>query len=130
MTERETTERELHERYERVLADALRAEDPLAALRTELARSPAPLRNWLEAACSNEAGLRITALLCARLRFERLLHGHGQAAALFEQDPERFARTFRGYHRAVAPTAHGPRAEAALFTAWLTRQAPTTAAAG
>jgi hypothetical protein len=110
----------LHAAYERALADALRADDPVAQLCEVQARSDcaAGLRRLLRAACAHPAGLRLSALLCARLRFERLTQGCSLAGRLFAADPGRFAGLFRRYHQAVAPTAHGPRAEAALFERW------------
>ena len=112
--------RALHLRYERVLAEALRADDPVARLRDEQTRAdcPAALRRLLRAACAHPAGLRLSALLSARLRFERLTQGSPLAAGLFAADAARFAGLFRRYHQAVAPIAHGPRAEAALFDRW------------
>lgn len=114
------TPAELHSAYERALARALRSSDPVVELRSAAARTDcsAALRRLLLKACTHEAGLRMSALLCARLRFERLLQGSAHAAQLFATDPARFAAEFRRYHHAVAPTARGPRAEAQLFEAW------------
>ena len=115
------TERELHQRYERILAHALRSDDPVPVLRACAQDAPEPLRSWLRAACARPAGLRLSALLCARLRFERLIQGDARAAADYADDPKRFAHAFRRYHREVAPSAHGPRAESQLFAAFRTR---------
>jgi hypothetical protein len=111
---------QLHTDYERTLVAALRAEDPVAFLHAAAERADCTfeLRRILLAACRNESGLRITALITTRLRFERLLQGSREASDLFANDPERFARLFRTYHQAVAPTAHGPWSEAAQFSAW------------
>jgi hypothetical protein len=111
---------QLHTDYERALAAALRSDDPVAFLHAaaERANCDPALRRILLAACKNESGLRMSALITTRLRFERLLQGSQQANDLFSTDSERFAGLFRAYHQAVTPTAHGPRSEAALFAAW------------
>src|SRR5689334_16990358 len=64
-----------HARYEALVARAMTAEDPVAALRAaaEDPALPPALRRALLGA--DEDGVRISALLVARLRFERLLRG-------------------------------------------------------
>ncbi len=104
--------------FERTVARALRAADPAAALRT--ASDDATLPDDLRAALRRAApdGVRLAALLVARLRFERLMRGSDRAAARFERDPRGFADAFRRYHAEVAPTAFLPRDEAGLFEEW------------
>jgi hypothetical protein len=63
-------------------------------------------------------GLRLAALLVAKLRFERLLRGCPEAEDWFEDDPIAFAEVFRAYHHEVPPTAFFPPEEAALFRVW------------
>ena len=94
--------------HERSLAAILRAPDPLAALAA--ADAPPPITNL--------PGLRLAALLIARLRFERLQHGDDDARDHFDRDPAGFADRFRRYHHAVAPTAAFPQDEAALYRAF------------
>lgn len=96
--------------YERHLAAAMRARDPVAAVRA--------LHPEVDA-----DGVRLTALLVARLRFERLLRGSPEAEAWFDRDAEEFTRAFRRYHVEVAPRAFFPADEAALWRAWRDRQA-------
>jgi hypothetical protein len=96
--------------YERRMAAAMRARDPVAAV-----RAIAP------EACAD--GVRMTALLVARLRFERLMRGSPEAEASFERDPAAFAKDFRRYHAAVPPRAFFPVDEAALFRAWRDHEA-------
>ena len=60
----------------------------------------------------------MTALLVARLRFERLLQGSELAATWFDQDPESFTAAFRTYHRQVPLRAFFPREEARTFARW------------
>jgi hypothetical protein len=106
-------------RFERVLARAMRAEDPVAAL-TRAARDRRlgqALRALLAAV--DPDGVRLSALLIARLRFERLLRGCPEAEVWFDRDPEEFAAAFKRYHAAVAPTAFYPAIEAKLFRRWL-----------
>ncbi len=106
-------------RLERALVRALRAPDPVEALR-RAARDrglPAPLRRALGQVSGD--GLRMAALLSAKLRFERLVRGSPEAEAWFERDPGGFSAAFGRYHAEVAPTAFFPPAEARLFDAWL-----------
>jgi hypothetical protein len=103
-------------RFERLVADALTAPDPVAALRAAEGL-PGDLAAAVEAAGAD--GLRMTALIVARLRFERLMHGCTPAIDWFERDPAAFAAAFRRYHHGVPPTAHDPRGEDALFRDWL-----------
>lgn len=96
--------------YEKQLAAAMRARDPVAAMRAIYADVDAD-------------GVRMTALLVARLRFERLLRGSPEAEASFDRDAAAFARDFARYHAEVPPRAFFPADEAALFRAWRDRQA-------
>ncbi|MFT3772336.1 MAG: hypothetical protein QM820_43630 [Minicystis sp.] len=107
-----------HARFEEVVVKALAAPDPAAALAKAARdrRLPADLRRALGAASAD--GVRMAALLVARLRFERLLRGSPEAEAWFERDPEGFADAFRRYHAEVPPEAFFPPAEARLFRRW------------
>jgi hypothetical protein len=107
-----------HAAFESLLAAALLADDPVAALARAAADPALPpaLRDALRAA--DPDGVRISALFVARLRFERLLQGDAEAAGWFDADPEAFAAAFRRYHTAVPPTAFFPQDEAALFRRW------------
>jgi hypothetical protein len=96
--------------YETRLAAAMRADDPVAAVRA------------LHPTVDGD-GVQMAALLIARLRFERLLRGSPDAEAWFDRDPADFARAFRRYHAEVAPRAFFPADEAALFSAWRKRSA-------
>ena len=58
-------------------------------------------------------------MLVARLRFERLLHGHPDVPGWLDRDPAGFTDAFRRYHAAVPPTAFFPRDEARTFADWL-----------
>jgi hypothetical protein len=98
--------------YETRLAAAMRADDPVAAVR---ALHPG----------ADADGVQMTALLVARLRFERLLRGSPDAEAWFDRDPADFAGAFRRYHAEVAPSAFFPADEAALFVAWRRRATPS-----
>ena len=106
---------------ERVLLKALRAEDPVRAIQraSRNRRLTADERARLQRVDGD--GVRLAALLVARLRFERLLRGSPKAEAWFDRDPPSFAEAFRAYHAAVPPTAFFPRAEAALFSRYVRR---------
>jgi hypothetical protein len=108
-----------HAALERLLVRAMVAPDPLAVLQRAARdrRLPAPLRELLAAVDAD--GLRLTALLVLRLRFERLLRGCPEAEALFDADPQGFAERFRRYHQSTPLTAFFPQAEAALFRGFL-----------
>ena len=66
----------------------------------------------------DDDGVRIAALLVARLRFERLMQGSNEAARFFEEAPDAFAASFRGYHESTRALAQDPAAEGAQFLAW------------
>ncbi|WP_437622342.1 hypothetical protein [Sorangium sp. So ce1151] len=113
-----------HARYEEVVARAMTAADPVAALRAASADPalPAALRRALRGA--DEDGVRMSALLVARLRFERLLRGSPEAEAWFDRDPAAFSAAFRRYNAEVPPAAFFPAGEARLFRGWLEAQPP------
>jgi hypothetical protein len=104
--------------FEERLVGILMARDPSQALRAAAIDStlPASLRRAFAGASPD--GVRLAALLVARLRFERLMRGCPEAAGAFEADPGKFAASFRRYHAEVPPTAFFPAAEAALFRVW------------
>ncbi len=103
-----------------LLGEALCAADPVGMLRALAARpetSP-EVRAWLAAV--DDDGLRVAALLVAKLRFQRLLGASRPAAAWFAQDPASFTEAFREYHTTVAPRQLDPWREAEAFAAWCT----------
>lgn len=111
------------EAFQRALADALRAEDPVAATR-RLADAPELHLDGATRAAILSAdpdGLRLTALLVAKLRFERIVRGSDSAGAWFDQEPAAFSAAFRRYHWEVPPTAAFPAAEARDFLEWAAR---------
>ena len=110
-------------RFERIVADALVAPDPPAAL--ERAARDADLPDELLAALAavDATGLRLSALIVARLRFERLIHGSRRAAQWYDDDPAAFAAAFRRYQEAVPATAFFPAAEARAFETWMDAEA-------
>jgi hypothetical protein len=97
-----------------VLADALLAPDPAAfvAARAAAAGAEPALR------AIDPDGLRLAALLVAKLRFQQLMNASRPAAAWFERDAADFTAAFKRYHRSVPPTALDPWREAATFAAW------------
>jgi len=112
-------EREAHLRFERLLADALLSQSP-ADLIDRATLEPELLETLgLGLAALDPDGLRLTGLLVAKLRFERLLRGSSGVGRWFEADPRGFTQTFRRYHAEVLPTTSEPRAEKRLFEEWL-----------
>lgn len=106
-------------RYEEAVARAMTAPEPVEAVRAA-GRDPglpAGVRRALLAA--DPDGVRMAALLVARLRFERLLRGCPEAEAWFDRDAADFSAAFRRYHAEVPPTAFFPPGEARLFRRWL-----------
>jgi hypothetical protein len=108
-----------HARYEELLAQAMTAPDPSAVLRQHSADPALPqsLRRALRAADGD--GVRLTALLVAKLRFERLLRACSEAERLFQQDPAAFAQLFRRYHESTPLHDFFPAREAQRFLAFL-----------
>ena len=104
------------ERFQKLVADALTSEDPMAALLAAREQFPSELADAIDAA--DRDGVEMTALLVAKLRFERLVQGSREAIEWFERDPADFAAAFKRYHAEVPPTAHDPRGENELFAAW------------
>lgn len=104
---------------EALLAQAMTAADPVAVLAQAAAATdcPAALRAALRSC--DEDGVRMTALLIAKLRFERLLRACEEAEWLFEREPARFSELFREYHQTTPPTAFFPAEEARLFREFL-----------
>lgn len=112
----------MHRRYEQILARTLRTADPVRALHRQIAKldPQAPLAIALQTV--DPDGLRITALLVARLRFERLIQGSQMAARWFEQDAVTFAKAFRSYHARTPMRAFFPREEAEDFARFWKKQ--------
>mgnify|MGYP001004277167 CR=1 FL=1 len=105
----------MQRRYEQILSRILRDPDPVQALQKEAEQidPKEPLAAALGQIDSD--GLRMTALLVARLRFERLIQGSPQANRWFEEDAASFAETFRTYHAQTPMRAFFPREEAEDF---------------
>lgn len=112
------TPRAAHTRVEQIVAQALLAADPWQYVQSAVRDSGLPQGVVAALRAIDEDGLRMAALLVARLRFERLLRGSPDAEALFDADPAEFTAVFRAYHQNVPPTAHFPGEEGRLFAAW------------
>ncbi|MEO6709764.1 MAG: hypothetical protein ABI054_05550, partial [Planctomycetota bacterium] len=100
------------------LADALTSPDPGLILQRALNDSAFGPEARSALLAIDLDGLRIAALLVAKLRFERLLQGSGSAGTWFESDPREFTAAFKRYHHELAPRAATPGEEAAQFEAW------------
>jgi len=116
-----------HARFERLLARAMTSPDPIAALRAASRDRALPAAVRRRLAAADEDGVRLSALLVARLRFERLMRGSREAEDWYESDAAAFTEAFRRYHSEVPPTAFFPRGEAELFAAWRQRASRRTA---
>jgi hypothetical protein len=108
-------------RFEKAMAIALTAVDPVRAVRRLGADPRLPMRLRRTLRKVRGPNIEMCSLLIARLRFERLLRGCPEAEAWFERDPATFAIAFRRYHAEVRPTAFFPPDEAILFRAWTSR---------
>ena len=103
--------------FESLLGEVLLSPNPAAALRDVSGPRPA---GWDRSVSHvDEDGLQMAALLVVKLRFERLIAASSRAAAMFDEDAEAFAATFRRYHQSVRATSPMPRDERELFERWL-----------
>lgn len=114
--------RAAYELFETLLAQALRSPEPARAIQRMCADIRLPLGFRKALAGVDADGVRLTAMLVAKLRFELLIQGSDEAAAWFERDAASFADMFRRYHHEVAPIAFFPAEEARLFLAWCEAQ--------
>lgn len=105
-------------RLQVVLAEALLAADPVVFVQT-LARQPDadPALRAIDA-----DGLRMAALLVAKLRFQRLMNASRTAREWFQRDAAAFTVAFRRYHVEVPPTSLDPWGERDRFTDWCSRR--------
>jgi hypothetical protein len=119
---REAVARRRTPAWETVLLGIVRAADPAAALRRAArdARLSARLRRAFGQADAD--GVRIAALLVAKLRFERLLRGSAEVDFAFEHDPRGFTEIFRRYHAQAPLSAFDPLSEVETFRAWRARR--------
>lgn len=102
-----------------LLVECVGARDPVAALEAALARDDARLdaraRAWLEGI--DRDGLRISGLLVAKLRCERIGRGDLGLRERMEREPARFAEQFARYRAAVTAKVF-PEEEASSFVAF------------
>jgi hypothetical protein len=71
---------------------------------------------------NDDDGRRLTALLVAKLRFERVQRGSDLAMRWFDADPQAFADVFRRYHATEPSTDVFPAPEADRFFAFCERE--------
>ena len=93
------------------LGRVLTADDPVAAW-----------RELLPEHALDEAGLRVAALLVAKLRFQRLVQGSPLVNDWFARDARGFTEAFRCYHQTQPARSLDPWAEAEQFERWLDSQ--------
>ncbi len=92
--------------WEEALGPLLRAADPAAARAALLLDSALPDGLRAELLAVDPAGLRVLALLAARLRFDRLMNTNPEARARYAADPGGWAAAFRAWH-ADTPVGEG-----------------------
>lgn len=117
------TPAQAHAQLEAILVQAMQSADPAAELQRQSADPtlPAALRRALAAA--DPDGVRLTALLVCKLRFERLLRASPEAERQFTADPEAFAQTFRRYHESTPLHDFFPQREAQRFQTFVAQSA-------
>jgi uncharacterized protein (UPF0276 family) len=71
-------------------------------------------RGALVGAASRDA-LELSALLIAKLRFERTQRGHPELVRFFDEDPRGFTEAFRAFHASTPMHAYGQNEEAEAF---------------
>lgn len=110
-------------RLQQVVVEALAADDPKATLALARARPDQALTAAERALLAgvDDDGLRLTALLVKKLRFEAILRGDPETRRRFERDPAGVARTFERYLRAEPRRALFPAEEAERFRAFAAR---------
>lgn len=101
---------------EAVLAAALRAPDPAAAIAAAIDDPALDTASRAALRAVDPDGVRLAALLVAKLRFERLRNGSERVAAWFARDPSGFTGAFRRYHQSVTPESPWPGDEAEAFS--------------
>jgi hypothetical protein len=104
--------------WERVFAAVLLSADPLARRDALLADQELAPTTREQLVSLDADGLQLSAMLVAKLRFERLMQGSDSARTWFERDPREFTAAFRRYHHSSAPRARFPSEEALEFDAW------------
>ena len=105
-------------RMQAMLADLLLAPDPEQALREHRSRAGAPV----ELGAIDADGLRLAALLVAKLRFQLLMNASSEANDWFARDGAGFTAAWKRYHHGVPPVALDPWREHDAFAAWCARQ--------
>ena len=110
---------------QKLLVDCCIADDPVATLERLRGEHP-ELEPWLQHL--DPEGLKLTALLVKKLRFERILRGDPTLAAKFQEDPQAFTVAFRNYLNAVPPTAIFPAEEALAFREFVTGPSSSSSA--
>ena len=113
---------------QRLLADALPQRDPAAVLRqppeaeAQRGRALSPTESDALQRLPKD-GLLLTSLVLVKLRIQQLLKSP-DAAKLFEEDPELFARIFEQYHAECPMADFFPEGEGQRFADWLQRSGP------
>lgn len=102
-------------RLQQLLTFCVADMDPVAALRSALDDPDLDGRERAWLAGVDPDGLRLTALLVQKLRFERILRGDPEVRRRFDEEPEATAEAIRRYLEETAPRAIFPAEEARAF---------------
>ena len=106
-------------RLQEVLIVALGTDDPVAALASARGDRSLTSVERDQLAGVDPDGLRLTALLVKKLRFESILRGDAELRRRFDRDPDGFAKAFDDYLHAEPRRAVFPVEEAARFRAFV-----------
>lgn len=104
--------------FEELVANAMRSPDPSQSF-----AKAASLTTLSDVQCdalraASGDGVRLSALLVARLRFERLIQSCPEAAHWYDEDPKGFTQEFRRFHQEVSTEQSVGSSEAREFNAW------------
>lgn len=104
---------------QRILIRSLTTDEPLEALRRAGESASPELRERLNHI--DAEGFRLSQVIVAKLRFERIYNGDVPLRKWFEQDPAAFTNAFRSYQRDVPPQEYFPQQEASCFREFCVR---------
>ena len=108
-------------RLQHVLVNVLGVADPVAALADASGDVTLSADERQHLADIDLDGLRLTALLVKKLRFESILAGDAELRRRYERDPDGLTHAFEGYLLVEPRRAVFPAAEAERFRAFLRR---------
>ncbi len=108
--------------FEELVANAMRSANPIADFASAAVSETLSDELREAAGVAHDDGIRLSALLVAKLRFERLIQSSPEAAQWYDEDAGSFTSAFRDYHREVFPSPAMGQREAEDFSAWRARR--------